>query len=74
VSPEEEQITGNIVALVATNQSKPAHVVNYLAEPRDLDKPILPVSGEVLPLLGWSVRPSKLCARWNIFANAGELG
>jgi hypothetical protein len=51
VSPEEEQNVGNAVAVVAMNQSKPAHVVDYLAEPHDLDQPILHVSSEVLLLL-----------------------
>jgi hypothetical protein len=50
VSPEEEQNVGNAVAVVAMNQ-KPVHVVDYLAEPRDLDQPILHVSSEVLLLL-----------------------
>jgi hypothetical protein len=37
--------------MVAMNQSKPAHVVVCLAEPRDLDQPILHISGEALLLL-----------------------
>jgi hypothetical protein len=51
VSSGEEQNVGNAVAMVAMNQSKPAHVVVYLAKPRDLDQPVLHISGEVLLLL-----------------------
>ena len=32
------------------NWSNPAHVANYLAKPRDLDQPVLNVSGEALLL------------------------
>jgi hypothetical protein len=51
VSPGKGQNIENAVAVVAMNQSKPAHVVVCLAEPRDLVQPVLHVSGEALLLL-----------------------
>jgi hypothetical protein len=74
VSPRKGQNVGNAIAVVATDQSKPAHVVICLAEPRDLDQPVLHVSGEALLLLWWLDWLAELRARRNVVAAAGELG
>ena len=48
----EQQVIGNVVVVLAVNQSTPAHVVNYLAVSLDFVQSALRLSGETLLLLG----------------------
>ena len=51
-SSVEQQVAGDVVAVLAVNQSHPALVANHLAEPHDFVHAVLHVSSEAPPLLG----------------------
>ena len=48
----EQQVTGNVIAAIAGNQSDLAYVASCLDVPRDLVQAILRVAGKALLLLG----------------------
>ena len=51
-SPVEQQVAGDVITVLAVNQSHPALVANHLAKPHDFNPSTLRVSGEALLLLG----------------------
>ena len=52
VLPVEQQVTGNVIAAIAGNQSDLAYVASRLAMPRDRVQVVLHVTGKALLLLG----------------------
>ena len=52
VSPAEPQVTGNVVAALARNQSDTTYVASRLAVPHDLVQAVLRIASKALLLLG----------------------